>query len=69
MVDSDSEYRINIEFPMQLLADTLAELGVPVENLQMDPDIIEIATKKLRTLHAIAATVLSKEILDAIMKE
>ncbi len=62
------EYRDNIEFPMEMLAMTLYELGYKVEHLS-DPQVIEAATRKLKMLHSIAATVMNEDLLKAVMSE
>ncbi len=62
------EYRENMEFPMEELADTLSEMGMKRDCLT-DPELVTIATRKLKTLRLIAATVMNEDLLKAVMAE
>ena len=53
--------------PMEELACKLSEIGMMDEKLS-DAELVEVATKKLNLLYDIAKTVLSKELLAAVMK-
>lgn len=62
------EYRENMEFPMEELAATLSEMGLERQHLT-DAELVTIATRKLKTLRLIAATVMNEDLLKAVMAE
>ena len=62
-------YRNNMDMPMEILGSTLAELGWQGEG-SPDSDTVEVATRKLRTLHRmLLSTGMSADLLKAIMAE
>lgn len=67
--DELRKYQEKLDFPLQQLADTLKEMGVSNIMCQDDPELILLTTRKLKTLHKIASTVLDVDILAAIMSE
>ena len=69
MTDAElKKYREELEWPMEELAMFLDDAGVKANNLD-DYEIIQIATRKLKMLHKIAATTMNEELLKAVMAE
>lgn len=67
--ESLKEYRDRMDLPIEILGITLAEFGWKGEGMD-DHEIVEIATRKLRTLHTmVLATKFNPEMLKAIMAE
>ena len=63
------DYRNNMDFPMESLAITLNEFGLVGDSLS-DAELVEVAIRKLRTLHGmVLATGMSPALLKAVMKE
>jgi hypothetical protein len=61
--------RVRVADAIQLLAHTLRESGFEPEGVP-DDELIEIAIRRLRTLHAmVIATGISGNLLKAVMKE
>ena len=68
-VESLQAYRNNMDLPMEILASTLGELGWGGEGAT-DSEVVEVATRKLRTLHRmLLSTGMSADLLKAIMAE
>ena len=62
-------YRNHMDMPVEMLASTLGEMGMESEGLS-DYEVVEIATRKLRTLHGmVLASKISPELLKVIMAE
>jgi hypothetical protein len=63
------EYRDKMDFPVELLASTLGDLGCKGEGA-VDCDVVDVATRKLRTLHKLVlAGGMNPKMLEAIMAE
>ena len=68
-VESLQAYRNNMDLPMEILASTLGELGWGGEGAT-DSEVVEVATRKLRTLHSmLLASGLNAGLLKAVMAE
>jgi hypothetical protein len=65
---SDAEYRDLMEFPMELLAATLVELGLFEDIVLVDNEIVDIATRKLKMLFDLAKLTTSEEVLKIAMR-
>ena len=68
MTPEIKDYRADMDWPIEELGSALASLGFKREQLS-DAELVQVATRKLRTLHEIAQTVLTPGILAAVMKE
>ena len=67
--ESLQAYRDNMDLPMEILASTLGELGWGGEGAA-DSEVVEVATRKLRTLHSmLLASGLNAGLLKAVMAE
>jgi len=63
------QYRDNMDPVIEELGATLGDLGYTREGLQ-DSELVEVATRKLRTLHAmLLAAGLHANIVKAVMAE
>ncbi len=62
------QYRTKVSDAVKLLAHTLTVLGFDAEGVP-DDELIEITTRRLRTLHAMLATSVAEGLLKAVMKE
>lgn len=63
------EYRDKMDFPMEMLNTALVSMGFDV-NGHPDSEVVEIATRKLRTLHKLVlAGGMNPKMLEAIMAE
>lgn len=68
MDTSDTQYRNEMEFPMEELASVLADLGFKKERLD-DYELVQIASRKLKSLGAIAKLQLSEGLFEVLIND
>ena len=68
MNTSDTQYRNEMEFPMEELASVLADLGFKKERLG-DAELVQIASRKLKSLGAIAKLQLPEGLFEVLIND
>ncbi len=69
MSKTDREYRESMDVAMTELGETLLDVdAVTADGAETDAEMVEIATRKIKTMHAMLATLMNPSLLAAIMK-